>query len=420
MCLPKSFVKTAASPTLFLTFMQSQTPNEEMTPADNFDSTSTLGSFDGTVDRITSVPTTEDTFRQDVEAFLTFKIAEVITKYWFPIMVPIGLVGNSLSFLVMIKPSNRKLSTCIYMSAISVTDNAMMLLALHNWLLTVVGTHTWHLWECKSAGYFVLVSLQNSTFLVVAMTVDKYVAIKWPHRAATYSTPRRAKMVVLGVFAVTFIYNIPHLFASDLEGSQCLGFARGGDITKVYSWFSFVLNALVPLTMLVHMNYVIIQKVKKSHTKFSMERGKSTPDNRKANEGLGSENVGQKGHSKEERRRSVENQLTTMLLLVTTLFVVLMLPTYARFITFAFVPRGTPRRFAALQLFYHISHKLYHTNNAINFFLYCISGSRFRRDVRAILRCGDGDGEGGSGASSSTSVTRSRSQLSVTQDSNVA
>ena len=71
---------------------------------------------------------TQDTFMNKVETYMTYKIAKFIGIHWFPILVPIGLVGNTLSFLVMIKPNNRKMSTCNYMAAISVNDNIMMVL----------------------------------------------------------------------------------------------------------------------------------------------------------------------------------------------------------------------------------------------------------------------------------------------------
>ena len=140
--------------------------------------------------------TTLNMFMEKVEAYMTFKIATYITKYWFPILVPIGLVGNTLSFLVMIKPNNRKMSTCIYMAVISINDNLMMFLALYNWLVTVVKIHEWHPMECRFAAFLVLHALQNTTFQVLAMTIDKFVAIKWPNKAAIYSTPRQAKMTV--------------------------------------------------------------------------------------------------------------------------------------------------------------------------------------------------------------------------------
>ena len=104
------------------------------------------------------------------------------------------------------------MSTCIYMAAISVNDNLMMCMALHNWLVVVMKVHEWNPAECKIAAFLVLFGLQNTTFQVLAMTIDKFIAIKWPHRAATYSTPRRAKFITTGVTISLVIYNIPISF----------------------------------------------------------------------------------------------------------------------------------------------------------------------------------------------------------------
>ena len=145
----------------------------------------------------TQTGTTVDTFLEQVKTYTTFKVATFLTTYWFPVLVPVGLVGNALSFLVMIKPNNRKLSTCIYMAGISVNDNMMMFLGLHNWLVSAMKVHEFKPLECTFSSYAVLLCLQNSTFLVLAMTSDKYIAIKWPHRAAIYSTSRRATMTVM-------------------------------------------------------------------------------------------------------------------------------------------------------------------------------------------------------------------------------
>ena len=74
-----------------------------------------------------------DPFLDEVENFLTFKASVIISTYWSPILSPIGLVGNVLSFLIMVKPNNRKLSTCIYMAAISINDSMMMFLVFYGW-----------------------------------------------------------------------------------------------------------------------------------------------------------------------------------------------------------------------------------------------------------------------------------------------
>ena len=100
-------------------------------------------------------------------------------------------------------------------------------------------------------------------------------------------------------------------------------------------------------------------------------------------QGQGQNNVA--SSRREQNMKNTENQLTVMLLLVTTLFLILMIPTNARFVYSNFVTRDTPAKYASLLFFYHVSHKLYFTNNGINFFLYCISGQKFRKDLKEIV-----------------------------------
>ena len=149
--------------------------------------------------------TTKDTFMEEVESYIIFKIGNFIANHYYPVFIPVGLVGNTLSFLVMIKPNNRKMSTCIYMAAISINDNIMMYMISHDYLVSNAQIHQWNPFKCNFLAFVALFALQNSTFLVVAMTVDKYIAIKWPHRAATYSTPKRAKLIAVGVYVFAFI-----------------------------------------------------------------------------------------------------------------------------------------------------------------------------------------------------------------------
>ena len=122
--------------------------------------------------------------------------------------------------------------------------------------------------ECKIAASCILFGLQNSSFQIIAMTFDKYVAIKWPHKAATFSTPRRAKITVTVVWICAFLYNIPHLFFTKMVGDVCIGYATGGIITKVYSWMSFSVNAVMAFLGFIYMNYVIIKKVRSSRKMF--------------------------------------------------------------------------------------------------------------------------------------------------------
>ena len=342
-----------------------------------------------------------NSFKEEAQTYLMFIIGTYIDIYWFPILVPIGLIGNTLSFLVMIKPNNRKLSTCIYMAAISINDNFMMFLALHDNLVFATKVHNPYLIECKLSAYFTLLATQNSTFLVLAMTVDKYIAIKWPHKAAVYSTPRRALKTILITCIFVLIYNIPHWYLAKMVRDVCLTYVSDATLTKVYSWATFVLNAAIPFVLLCSMNCVIVKKVRQSHRMFGGTE--SAGQNEVQGQDQGQNNVA--NSKRQNKMKNTENQLIIMLLLVTTLFLILMIPTYIRFLYTSFVEGDTPARYAFLVFFFQLSYKLYNTNSAINFFLYCISGHKFRNDLKEILCC--------SGRASS--LTSSKSQTCITE-----
>ena len=152
-------------------------------------------------------------------------------------------------------------------------------------------------------------------------------------------------MTVVVIYICVVIYNIPHIFISKLTGDVCLSYAIGGIITKVYSWFTFILNAIIPFVLLIYMNYVIVQKVRSSRKMFG---GNEVIE---VGQGQGPMDVALR---RQIKMKNTENQLTIMLLLVTTLFLILMIPTYIRFLYTTFVNRDTPAKYANLMFFYQI------------------------------------------------------------------
>ena len=81
-----------------------------------------------------------------------------------------------------------------------------------------------------------------------------------------------------------------------------------------------------------------------------------------------------------------EAQLTAMLLAVTFTLLLLTLPQYTRYAIYVVVDYTTTAiDYATFILAYHITNKLYFTNNAVNFLLYAVSGTKFRRDLVTLF-----------------------------------
>ena len=137
-------------------------------------------------------------------------------------------------------------------------------------------------------------------------------------------------------------------------------------VTKLLVYF-------FPFLALLIMNSVIIHTLRKRST-LLLTRSKTLDEGQGHNEGHLS------------KMKSSEKQTIIMLLLVTFGYLVLMIPAngmtlYPIFVDFS----SSPKLYAVYFLFMSIGIKTFYTNYGINFYLYVISGSKFRSDLLKLF-----------------------------------
>jgi hypothetical protein len=71
-----------------------------------------------------STETTGSSLGSDV--YLLQMILVGLMNWPAAVYVPLGVIGNMTSFLITTKKSNRNISTCVYMSALSVVDTMVL------------------------------------------------------------------------------------------------------------------------------------------------------------------------------------------------------------------------------------------------------------------------------------------------------
>ena len=208
------------------------------------------------------------------------------------------------------------------------------------------------------------------------MTFDRFYSIIRPHKAASFNTVKRAKVTIICIISFSILYNVPHLFVSDHNGWQCLpyGNALGKPYGEFYYWLSFTINFAVPFVSLLMMNSVIINKIR-NRSRFVSKNNKE--------EGQGKD----KGQG--QSSKSSEIQVYAILLLVTFGFLILTTPAYMFFLCVMIIDFfSSPIMFARYYIFYNFAQKAQYTNHGINFFLYVISGTKFRTDLLRLFKCG--------------------------------
>ena len=225
-------------------------------------------------------------------------------------------------------------------------------------------------WYCCLQMYTYYSAFLTSTYLQFTMTFERLYSIIRPHKAASFNTVKRARIIIVCIFMFFFTYSIPFLFVAGHNGISCVvnRFASSHILGKMYHWLTNILGFTFPFPSLLAMNSVIIHRLRKrSKLNILGSRSQKEPD------------------SKHLRSKPPEKQIVTMLLLVTFVFLILNVPVQSAVFYVNFFSGNTPYYYASLHLFYQVGVNAYYTIHRINFFLYVISGQKFRTDLRNLI-----------------------------------
>ena len=248
-----------------------------------------------------------------------------------------------------------------------------------------------HLWHCALATSIIWTATLCSTLLILNMTFERFYSIIRPHKAASFNTVKRAKITILLVMFIGALYNIPHLFITDDYELQCIPYGKvmGKMYGQFYYWFTIVVTYCVPFMLLLAMNSLIIHTLRKrSDFKATMSEGQ--------------------GHTEGQssKIKNSERQIYIMLLLVSFGFLIFTIPGYALTFYVNFVDYQTSAKsYAGFYLSYNVAQKLNYTNHGINFFLYVMSGHRFRSNLMNLFRRNK-EKENGSSFSNKCNITQ--------------
>ena len=158
------------------------------------------------------------------------------------------------------------------------------------------------------------------------------------------------------------------------NGRQCLLNIKS-TFSVIYYWVSNILNSGFTFCSLLTMNCVIIHKLR-----MRPKLNSSRPEVKHNIQGQGQREV------QESKLKNSDTQIYILLLLVTFSFLILTSPGLALFIYINFYDiSATPQSYAGFFLFNSVANTTYFTNFAINFYLYVLSGQRFRADLTKLF-----------------------------------
>ena len=230
-------------------------------------------------------------------------------------------------------------------------------------------------WHCAFVNTTFSFTSMCSSYSIISMTFERFYSIIRPHKAASFNTVNKAKKIISCTVLCSIIFSIPHVFVTVLNGKDCVPYVGGFRDTYgvLYYWISLIVHFIFPFISLLVRNSVIIHTLRNRNIFGKPGQGQGQSQN----EGQG------------PKVRSSEKHTVVTLLLVTFAFLILSTPSYV-FLSLMTTPdnsKRTPFSAAVSHLLLGIVGNMHNTNSGINFFLYVLSGRKFRADLLKLFKC---------------------------------
>ncbi|XP_013387990.1 FMRFamide receptor [Lingula anatina] len=297
-----------------------------------------------------------------------------------------GVVGNLVSFFVLSRKEMRSSSSC-YLMALMIFNTVVLLTAYSNDVMTGIGVGSMY----GAVSNYILTfgsavgqwCSDCSTWLTIALTVERYIFVCHTFQASTMCTMRRAIIVIVFLSIGMFLYDIPWFLRQEVRSVTCpfndepityivMRSEKHRPSDMYYNiQLLYIMPALfliVPIFVLTAFTVILLLEVRKSN---KLRQQMSTT-------------------------QTAEINVTVVLISVVVVFLICTLPNciFAITRTVKKIEKADDPYFDIYFTFtgrvcFIVANVFFYSNSALNFLIFCTVGQKFRKTFKRIFlrRC---------------------------------
>ena len=206
-----------------------------------------------------------------------------IAQFGSLFIVPVGLVGNILLFIIYSRGSLRQLSISIYFRSIAlvnlfITLNMIKVFFRDKYQMNLADLSPL---ACKLIYFAIYIAGPVSSWTMVAITLDRLLTLAWPMRFSFLARTRFQLLVIATVYLFNMLYYAHLLFdarvlrkvKNETEGD----FVEFCDIThdKLLYWLDLINSSLLPFASMMVTSVITIVFILRSRRKFTVRKQSS-------------------------------------------------------------------------------------------------------------------------------------------------
>jgi hypothetical protein len=283
----------------------------------------------------------------------------------FPIIFILGIVGNLFSSIIFSITKLNHTSCGIYFLLLAICDSLALIGGLHHCL--TIGYHVAvpNASYCRARNFFLYTSMDITSWMVVAISLDRYLKVKFPIKARMYAT-RKLSIIVSCIVTSIFIGKNVHLlttFIGDFTDDAADNCDPNPDypsymffFKNIWPWIDLTTYSLLPFIIVAVCNAFIIHDQYKRRLKL--------------------------------RKRNLDLSLITLLLVSSISLIVCNLPITILAVIYPYISISydTNEMYDGVAFAFDLLRLPSYASLALNFYLYYYTSILFRQQTVLLFR----------------------------------
>ena len=315
---------------------------------------------------------------KDLSEFWQYKLSVYLWKSFPPFFLVLGTLGNLLAILVLMQRKNRRSTQALYLTALAITDIMVLWVGLFRlWVKFTFGIDVRDLSiiGCKLHVFLTYTVINCSSWFLVAFTLERLFVVFCPHKVKHFSNCRNAVRVITLITLSFMFLNTHWLYGITLKAKFSNHSVQGfvcylsDDVYEVFfnkwKWIDICIHSVIPSALLLMVNISIFSRLAWRRFKRRMRVAPITSNKEKL------------------------SQITVMLCMTSSVFILCTTPISVVLITCSHDSgdSGEPNvsTVAVYALRWALVNMFMYLNHVLNFVLYFLSGSKFRRQTKDFM-----------------------------------
>ncbi|KAJ1173608.1 hypothetical protein NDU88_005437 [Pleurodeles waltl] len=285
----------------------------------------------------------------------------IIVPVVFSLIFLLGTVGNGLVLAVLLRNGQMKYNTTnLFILNLGVADLCFIICCVP-FQATIYTLDGWLFgaFLCKAVHFFIYLTMYASSFTLAAVSVDRYLAIRYPLKSRDLRTSRNALAAIVVIWAISILFSGPYLSYYQIihyHGVPICIPAWEDERRKIMDVCTFVFGYLIPVVIL---SLAYVRTIKFLWT--SVDPIETISESKKA-----------------------KRKVTKMIIIVAVLFCICWLPHHLVILCFWFGQFPFNRATYAFRL---VSHCMSYANSCLNPIVYALISKHFRKRFRQVFTC---------------------------------